>query len=69
MGQVLLENLDSWSKFTSKPTDVESHYLSSFGFLNEETNPKFGMYVKNLVRQVILENFDFWSRFMQKSTF
>ena len=58
MGQVLLEHLDSWSKFTLKPIVVESHYLSNFGFSNEETNPKNGIYAKNWARQVLLENFD-----------
>ena len=59
IGQALLERLDSWSKFTLKPTVVESHYLSNFGFSNEEIDPKFGMYTKNWARQVWLENFDF----------
>ena len=61
-------HLDSWSKFTLKPKAVESHYLSNFGFLNEEIDPKIGIYAKNWARQV-LENFDFWSGFVQKSTF
>ena len=61
-------HLDSWSKFTLKPKAVESHYLSNFGFSNEEIDPKIGIYAKNWARQV-LENFDFWSGFVQKSTF
>ena len=65
----MLEHLDSWSKFTLKPTVVESHYLSNFGFLNEEIDPKIRIYVKNCAGQVLLENFDFWSGFVQKSTF
>ena len=65
----MLEHLDSWLKFTLKPTAVESHYLSNFGSLNEEIDPKIGIYTKNWARQVLLENFDFWSRFVQKSTF
>ena len=55
----MLEHLDSWSKFTLKPTVVESHYLSNFGFSNEEIDPKIGIYAKNWARQVLLENFDF----------
>ena len=47
VGQALLRHLNSWSKFTSKPTAVESHYLSNFGFSNEEIDPKIGIYVKN----------------------
>ena len=47
IGQTLLERLDSWSKFTLKPTVVESQYLRNFGFSNEEIDPKFGMYTKN----------------------
>jgi len=43
----LLENLDAWSKFTSKSTIVESHYLSNFGFSNKEIDPKIGTYRKN----------------------
>ena len=66
IGQALLEYLDSWSKFTLKPTAVESHYLRNFGFLNEEIDPKIGIYTKNYAGQVLLENFDFWLGFMQK---
>ena len=65
----MLEHLDSWSKFTSKLTTVESHYLSNFGFSNEEIDPKIRIYVKNWARPILLENFDFWLGFVQKSTF
>ena len=47
VGQALLGNLDSWSKFTLKPTVVESQYLSNFRFSNEEIDPKIGIYTKN----------------------
>ena len=66
VAQALLGYLDSWSKFTSKLTIVESHYLSNFGFSNEEMDSKIGIYLKNWARQVWLENFDFWSTSTQK---
>ena len=47
VGQALLGNLDSWSKFTLKPIVVELRYLNNFGFSNEEIDPKFRMYMKN----------------------
>ena len=65
----MLEHLDSWSKFTLKPTVVGSHYLSNFGFSNEEINPKNGIYAKNWARQVLLENFDFWVNICAKVNF
>ena len=46
IGQALLEHLDSWSKFTLKQKAVESHYLSNFGFSNEEMDPKIEIFVK-----------------------
>ena len=65
----MLEHLDSWSKFTLRPTAVESYYLSNFGFLNEEIDPKNGIYAKNWVRQVLLENFDFLVKICAKVNF
>ena len=62
-------HLDSWSKFTLKPKAVESHYLSNFGFSNEEINPKNGIYAKNWARQVLLENFDFLVKICAKVNF
>ena len=56
IGQALLEHLDSWSKFTLNPIAIESHYLSNFGFSNEEIDPKIEIYAKNWARQVLLEN-------------
>ena len=56
IGQALLGHLDSWSKFTLKSIAIESHYLSNFGFLNEEIDPKIEIYAKNWARQVLLEN-------------
>ena len=56
IGQALLGHLDSWLKFTLKPIAIESHYLSNFGFLNEEIDPKNEIYAKNWARQVLLEN-------------
>ena len=50
IGQALLEHLDSWSTFTLRPTAVESYYFSNFGFLNEEIDPKNGIYAKNWAR-------------------
>ena len=47
MGQTLLGHFDSWSKFTSKPIAIESHYLRTFGFSNEEIDPKIETYMKN----------------------
>ena len=64
----MLGHLDSYSKFTSKSTAVESQYLSTFEFSSEEIDPKIGIYAKNRARQV-LEISDFRSRFMQRSTF
>ena len=69
IGQSLLEHLNSWSKFTLKPTVVESHYLSNFGFSNEEINPKNEIYAKNWARQVLLENFDFLVKICAKVNF
>ena len=65
----MLEHLDSWSKFTLKPTVVESNYLSNFGFSNEEINPKNGIYAKNWARQVLLKNFDFLVKICAKVNF
>ena len=64
-----LKHLDSWSKFTLRPTTVESYYLSNFGFLNEEIDPKNGIYAKNCVRQVLFENFDFLNKICAKVNF
>ena len=69
IGQALLEHLDSWSKLTLRPTAVESYYLSNFGFLNEEIDPKIGIYTKNWARQVLLENFDFLVKICAKVNF
>ena len=65
----MLEHLNSWSKFTLRPTDVESYYLSNFRFLNEEIDPKNGIYVKNWARQVLFENFDFLVKICAKVNF
>ena len=65
----MLEHLDSWSKFTLRPTTVESYYLSNFGFLNEEIDPKIGIYAKNWAKQVLLENFDFLVKIYAKVNF
>ena len=65
----MLEHLDSWSKFTLRPTVVESYYLSNFGFLNEEIDPKIGIYAKNWARQVLVENFDFLVKICTKVNF
>ena len=65
----MLGHLDSWSRFTLKPTVAESHYLSNFRFSNEEIDPKIKIFAKNRGRQVLLENFYSWSKFVQKSTF
>ena len=40
IGQSLLEHLNSWSKFTLKPTVVESHYLSNFWILKWRNKPQ-----------------------------
>ena len=69
IGQALLKHLDSWSKFTLRPTAVESYHLSNFRFLNEEIDPQNGIYSKNWARQVLLENFDFLVKICAKVNF
>ena len=55
--------------FTLRPTAVESYYFSNFEFLNEEIDPKNGIYAKNWARQVLLENFDFLVNICAKVNF
>ena len=52
-----------------KATAVESYYLSNFGFLNEERDPKNGIYAKYWARQVFFENFDFLVKICAKVNF
>ena len=65
----MLEHLDFWSKFTLRPTAIESYYLSNFGFPNEEIDTKIGIYAKNWAKQVLPENFDFLVKICPKVNF